>query len=198
MCPRVPFEAEENKVAPDYVEDANRELAILRARAQAAGIEAETHLRQESVVFGLLEAIEELQPKMVVVGSHGRTGLPRVLLGSVSESVARRSGVPILIVPSHEREKQATKQAWSCHQCGHMLIDGQSSLVCGRCGMSPPQWDSAPIVHGPVDANEPAVGVAVDGDLTSIATQDPTALFITTAPAGTDGATNAELRIRRF
>lgn len=197
VCPRVPFEAEENEVAPDYLDDANRELAILRFRAQAAGVQAETYLRQESIVFGLLAAIEELQPKIVVVGSHGRTGFPRVLLGSVSESVARRCGVPVLIVPSHERERQAAKQAWSCHGCGHILSAGESSLVCGQCGMSPAHWDSAPIVHGPIDANEPAVGLAVDADLSYIATQDPGAPFAT-APAGTSQNTNAELHIRRF
>ncbi|ADJ14976.1 universal stress protein [Halalkalicoccus jeotgali] len=34
----------------------------------------------------------------VVIGSHGRTGATRVLLGSVAEAVARRSPVPVTIV----------------------------------------------------------------------------------------------------
>lgn len=34
----------------------------------------------------------------VVIGSHGRTGVSRVLLGSVAESVVRRAGVPVTVV----------------------------------------------------------------------------------------------------
>jgi nucleotide-binding universal stress UspA family protein len=34
----------------------------------------------------------------IVVGSHGRTGASRILLGSVAETVARRSPVPVTIV----------------------------------------------------------------------------------------------------
>lgn len=43
-----------------------------------------------------LAAIEETHPEMVVMGTHGRTGLAHFLLGSVAESVIRKSTVPIL------------------------------------------------------------------------------------------------------
>ena len=198
VCSRVPFEAGTDATAPAYVEDARHELALLGARAEAAGLKTATHLRQESVVFGLLQAIEELQPSVVVLGSHGRGGLSRVLLGSVSEAVARRSRVPVLIVPSLERETQAVAQAWSCRACGHILSDGESTTVCGRCGESPARWSSAPMGGQPADAGEPAVGISVGEAGESITTQDPIELFAT-APAGIGGgATNAELRIRRF
>ncbi len=198
VCPRVPFEAETNATAPAYIEDAQRELSLLGARAEAAGLKAATHLRQESVVFGLLEAIDELQPTLIVLGSHGRGGLTRVLLGSVSEAVARRSRVPVLIVPSPERDKEAVAQAWSCRDCGHILSDGESTTTCARCGESPARWSSAPLGGGPADAGEPTVGIAVGDESQSIVTQDPVELFAT-APAGIGGGTtNAELRIRRF
>jgi nucleotide-binding universal stress UspA family protein len=44
----------------------------------------------------IVEAAEDVDH--VVVGSHGRTGLSRVVLGSVAEAVARRSPVPVTIV----------------------------------------------------------------------------------------------------
>jgi nucleotide-binding universal stress UspA family protein len=37
---------------------------------------------------------------MIVIGSHGRSGLARLVLGSVSEGVVRRAACPVLIVPS--------------------------------------------------------------------------------------------------
>ena len=36
--------------------------------------------------------------KTIVIGTHGRTGLSRLLLGSVAEGVARGASVPVLLV----------------------------------------------------------------------------------------------------
>lgn len=60
-----------------------------------------------SVVSGmpfdaLMNAIAQLQPELVVVGSHGHGGLLQKLLGSVSASLCRHSPVPVLVVPSVE------------------------------------------------------------------------------------------------
>jgi nucleotide-binding universal stress UspA family protein len=38
---------------------------------------------------------------LLVVGTHGRTGLPRLVLGSVAERVARQSACPVLVVHDH-------------------------------------------------------------------------------------------------
>lgn len=47
----------------------------------------------------LVTAIE-WEADMIVMGSHGRTGLSHLLMGSVSEQVLKRSQIPVLIVPS--------------------------------------------------------------------------------------------------
>jgi nucleotide-binding universal stress UspA family protein len=39
---------------------------------------------------------------LLVVGTHGRTGIPRLVLGSVSEHVARHGPCPVLVVHDHE------------------------------------------------------------------------------------------------
>jgi len=39
---------------------------------------------------------------LVVMGTHGRTGLPRLLLGSVAERVVRLAHCPVITVPRHE------------------------------------------------------------------------------------------------
>ena len=46
----------------------------------------------------ILAAAERFDVDVLAVGSHGRSGLSRALLGSVAEQVARRSPRPVLIV----------------------------------------------------------------------------------------------------
>ncbi len=52
----------------------------------------------------ILSAIKSEDIDLVVMGSHGRTGLTRLLLGSVTEAVMRRASCPMLIVKEHEKE----------------------------------------------------------------------------------------------
>lgn len=49
----------------------------------------------------VLRIVREERCDLVVVGTHGRTGLPRLVLGSVAERIARRSPCPVLVV--HDR-----------------------------------------------------------------------------------------------
>lgn len=48
--------------------------------------------------FEILKAIEREDVDLVVLGTHGREGLSRVLLGSVAEKVVRGSSVPVLTI----------------------------------------------------------------------------------------------------
>lgn len=50
----------------------------------------------------ILAIIDDLRPVMVIMGTHGRQGLARLLLGSVAERVLRRSPSPVLIVRSQD------------------------------------------------------------------------------------------------
>ncbi|QLG49156.1 universal stress protein [Natrinema halophilum] len=70
------------------------------AREQAAeyGLEIDTDHVIGSVSRSIVEYAEEQGVDHIVIGSHGRTGASRILLGSVAETVARRSPVPVTIV----------------------------------------------------------------------------------------------------
>jgi nucleotide-binding universal stress UspA family protein len=50
-------------------------------------------------VDALIAAAEERQATVIVIGTHGRRGLRRFVLGSVAESILRASDIPVLVVP---------------------------------------------------------------------------------------------------
>jgi nucleotide-binding universal stress UspA family protein len=60
-------------------------------------------LRQGSVSAEVLSAIEKARPDLVVMGTHGRHGVARAMLGSVAERVVRFSPVPVLTVHQCQR-----------------------------------------------------------------------------------------------
>ena len=61
-------------------------------------------LRVETKLVGgnpakeILRAAREIKPELIVMGTHGRTGLSRLLMGSVAEEVVRKSPFPVLTV----------------------------------------------------------------------------------------------------
>jgi universal stress protein A len=198
VCPPVSPTSEDPE-GPPYITVAREELNKLAAIALARGIKAETHLRTETVVFGLLEAVTDLDPQLVVVGSHGRHGIQRALLGSISESLARRAHVPVVIVPSPERRRMAEAAAWACAACGHILDESESAESCARCGALPARWISAPLSEEPADKNEPAVGEGAADAGAAPDTRDGPSLFGTTAPGSYDRSVpNPEIRVRRY
>lgn len=94
---------------PAEFEDAQRARARLEhLRVMlAAKTPVELHLRMGDPVRALLEVITELRPDMVVIGSHGRSAVMRMLLGSVSSQMTRLCPVPVLVVPAPGRELPA-------------------------------------------------------------------------------------------
>ena len=73
-----------------------------RERAADAGVVGTTELDHEVMIGkpgrAILAHAEATDVDHVVLGSHGRAGLSRILLGSVAESVARRSPIPVTII----------------------------------------------------------------------------------------------------
>lgn len=58
-----------------------------------------THVVDGTSLDALLGEIHRLKPELVVVGSHGRGALMRMLMGSVSTALCHRSPVPVVVVP---------------------------------------------------------------------------------------------------
>jgi len=55
----------------------------------------------------ILKQAEAWQPDLIVMGTHGRTGLAHFLSGSVAEEVVRRARLPVLVV--HEKKDEHTR-----------------------------------------------------------------------------------------
>ena len=73
-------------------------VARAAERLRAAGFTVGKRVVEAEARSGILESAAEWQADLIVVGSHGRRGLRRFLLGSVAESVARHAPCSVLIV----------------------------------------------------------------------------------------------------
>ena len=68
-----------------------------------AGLQAEALLVQGPTVETLMEVAGNVGADLIIMGSHGKSALYRAFIGSVSEQMLRESKVPVMIVPSPDR-----------------------------------------------------------------------------------------------
>jgi universal stress protein A len=68
------------------------------AGRKLSGIEHKTVVYMGDVAGSILTAVGQLQPDLLVMATHGRTGLAHLVLGSVAEAVVRRAGCPVLTI----------------------------------------------------------------------------------------------------
>ena len=72
--------------------------AMLEDVLRRLEIEGDTHVVVGAAASAVVGAVAELQPELLVVGTAGRTGLRRVIMGSVAEAVVERAACPVLVV----------------------------------------------------------------------------------------------------
>lgn len=73
-------------------------LEAVAKRSKRPGLEPDFVLRQGPAWSEIQAAAKEMRADLVVIGSHGRRGLSRALLGSVAERVVRTAPCPVLTV----------------------------------------------------------------------------------------------------
>ncbi len=83
---------EETRTAHDIL-DAAKKLAA------GAGIQAKTVRLADPIVEAILEAAKDNGSDIIVMGTHGRTGIVRAVLGSKTADVIARSPLPVLVAP---------------------------------------------------------------------------------------------------
>ncbi|MFP4589902.1 MAG: universal stress protein [Halobacteriales archaeon] len=82
---------------------ADRAIADAVERARSAGLDdVRGTVLQGTPHRAILEFADERDVDMIVMGTHGRTGLDRYLLGSVTEKIVRLADVPVLTVRTTE------------------------------------------------------------------------------------------------
>ncbi|GJC30690.1 universal stress protein [Acinetobacter sp. KAM398] len=99
-------------IAAEYITANQTNDLIERARASIVktleeakqkfteqGVEAETKLLEGQVIAReITNAAKELNADLIVIGSHGRTGLKKLFLGSVAQSILSEGTTPVLVV----------------------------------------------------------------------------------------------------
>lgn len=90
------------------VQSAQGALDEAVATRKDAGAAVRALLRQGDPSQTVLSVAQEIGADLIVMGTHGRRGLPRALIGSVAEKVVRTAPVPVLIVHAHDVERPET------------------------------------------------------------------------------------------
>jgi nucleotide-binding universal stress UspA family protein len=77
---------------------AQRQLARMTAAATKAGVQAEGILTEGSAAREIVRAARRRHTELVVIGTHGRRGLAKLFLGSVTAGVVATSACPVMTV----------------------------------------------------------------------------------------------------
>lgn len=95
----------------DLEAELEKQLADLESRYEPRGVPLETKLVPGVPYAEILRVAGEIPADVIVIGTHGRTGLRRVLLGSVAERVVRGAEIPVLSVRTPEAAKEGKPQS---------------------------------------------------------------------------------------
>lgn len=87
-------------IVDEHLKQARRELERVKSR-RLAGLEgASTMVRMGRPAEEIVAAAGKGKANLIVLGTHGRSGLSHLLMGSVSERVVRHAQCPVIVVPT--------------------------------------------------------------------------------------------------
>lgn len=97
-------------IAEQLEDSAERELPKLAECEECAGLEIEELLTHGEAASEIVRVAKEREVDLIVISSHGRTGLGRMLFGSTAEAVVRHAPCPVLVVKPPQEEENIDKQ----------------------------------------------------------------------------------------
>jgi nucleotide-binding universal stress UspA family protein len=86
------------------IEEARERMKSITDRLLQLNVRCQTHIGIGDPAYGILEQAKTSQSDLIMMGTHGRGGFSRLLMGSVSHSVLHQTSCPVIIVRSQSGE----------------------------------------------------------------------------------------------
>jgi nucleotide-binding universal stress UspA family protein len=84
---------------PALYEEIEKALTVRAEQARAAGLVCQTDSLQGFPPGEIVRHARKVGADLIVLGTHGRTGIAHAVLGSVAERVVQRATCPVLVIP---------------------------------------------------------------------------------------------------
>ena len=79
--------------------EANMAIKATKTAFEQAGVKVDTSVVESHAAWrGVVDSAESMQADLIVMGSHGRSGLEKLVLGSVTQAVLSHTRLPVLVV----------------------------------------------------------------------------------------------------
>ena len=92
-------------ISEQLEDSAERELPQLTECEEFSGLDVEEVIVRGDAAAEIVRVASERKVDLIVVSSHGRTGLGRIIFGSTAEAVVRHAGCPVLVVKPPQEEE---------------------------------------------------------------------------------------------
>ncbi|MHB8483614.1 MAG: universal stress protein [Nitrospiria bacterium] len=103
-----------------------------------SGIEADGHCVTGVPSVEIIKAVKEFDTDLIVMGTHGRTGLAHILLGSTAERVIQRAHCPVLTVKAETRGEEKGEKGQTIEDKRNLIKElvppGEKLTYCHLCG----------------------------------------------------------------
>ena len=84
----------------------HQQIQDLAAGLRQKGFDAVALLLQGSTVETILAEAKKLGADIIIVGSHSRSGIEKLFMGSMSEGILRSAHCPVLVIPADSRSRE--------------------------------------------------------------------------------------------
>ena len=100
--PAAEFSFSDPGIADNFIQDMEAEtlsyMQSARSKLQKAGCRTSFLIRQGAIAETILQTASEIQADVIVMSTHGRSGIQRWLLGSVADRVVTHSNTPVMLI----------------------------------------------------------------------------------------------------
>jgi nucleotide-binding universal stress UspA family protein len=134
------------EVAAEIESRAHSVVSAAAARADARGVETVTSVASSAPSDAVVDYTEEAGIDLIAMPTHGRTGLERILLGSTTERVVRRSPAPVLALPPTDDSREYPYRRLLAPTDGSRCAETAIELGAGLAAATDARFDVLSIV----------------------------------------------------